>query len=117
MNKKYLAIVSVTQQASGLYVALLGVGKSESAARGAAFDFVNTHKGGRKYDEEYEGGTLVTLSKDLAALLSACERCGWDDTVDETGGLVESSATDVHHAYLRALGRLYVVGDELRSKA
>ena len=112
-----IAIVSISQQANGPYVALLGVGKTESQARGAAFDFVNSAKGGQRYDEEYEGGHMVTLSQELGALLLACQRSGWGDTVDEEGGLVASSATDAHHAYMRALGRLYVVGQELRSHA
>lgn len=111
------AIVSISQRASGTYVDLLGTGSTESQARGAAFEFVNTATGGRRYDEEYEGGHVVTLSQELAALLRACERSGWDDTVDETGGLVASSANAAHHAYMRALELLYVVGTELRSRA
>ena len=112
--KQFFGIVSVMQVAAGEAVYLLGSGGSEREARIAAFDYVNKPRGGNPYDEEFEGGKLLRFSDELAALAHGCEQGGWEDTVDESGGLVGSHVTDQHFAYMRALGRLYVVGDVLR---
>lgn len=104
-------IISTVEKANGqVEVYLLGSGQTERAARMAAYAF--THHGHNEFDDEFAGGRLVDFSPALADLAYRADQ--WDDVYDEQGRLVESHCCDAHHEYLRALGQLYVVGDELR---
>lgn len=103
------AIIHITQEGVGsIYartrVSMYGCGNNEQQARVRAQDHVS---GGVNWsEEEFQGGTLVDVSKELVELLS--EEGSWQDDFDESGALVGSHCTQKHVNCLYALGNLIV---------
>ena len=106
---KLLGIVSIVQESSGERVYLLGIGQTEHDARCAANQWVT--QGACDEGVEYARGTLVTFSDSLQTLHSKAYQ--FADTVDEDGGLVESSRSPETAAFELAEGRLYVLSGVL----
>ncbi|WP_311949278.1 hypothetical protein [Halomonas piscis] len=100
------AIIEISQTSAGQIVTLLGIGNTEVEARRAAYAYV-VGRGHNDFDDEYEGGTLLTVSPRLAELVRRGDDA-WDDTYDESGRLVESSASDDYLNMTRALASLRV---------
>lgn len=93
-------------------ISLLGTGDTESQARIAAY--AKTNNGFNQYDEEYKGGQLVSISKDLQDLLDAADS---NEYGSDEGGVSSISAPGDSSILLQwALGALYIEGGVLYSK-
>lgn len=111
------AIVSTIEKAGGrISVKMLGYGQTEREARIAAFACV--HHGHNDFDDEYQGGQLVDVARDLTEILRAdLLDQTWDNVYDQDGGLVESHANEGHFRCLRATSNLYLRGKTLHARA
>lgn len=101
------AIVSVTSGSQGTLVVLYGYGQTEQEARIEAAHYLAGGYCPRAdfEDQGFQGGILVEVDESLENLLEAK---GWDDTYDQDGNLVGSSANDNHLQALEALTNLRV---------
>ena len=105
------AIVSITEGSQGQQIQLLGWGQTESDARIDAAH--RLHPCGHCDKAEIEGrgfmgGAVLKIAEKLEKILRIREDESWDDTYDQEGALVESSANDNHHLQLHALMRLSI---------
>ncbi|NHR07452.1 hypothetical protein HA052_19865 [Chromobacterium haemolyticum] len=106
------ALICMIQVPSKTYPSLIGWGHTERLARLNAF--ARCHQGYNPYDEEYQGGILIPVSKRLEEVNR--RGCGPDSHVsiyNQKGELVGGHFTELHHDLLRALGRLCIRNGEL----
>ena len=103
-----IAIIQKTGFSDNPHIKLVGTGASEHEAR---IEAAHSVKGGfcakAEYEGKgYEGGESVKIAPALSELLSSNN--SWDDTFNEDGDLVESSANQLHFDQMAALSRLFI---------